>query len=499
VRNDFNDGSRRRQGWIGQRIDPVREFFSKDVWSIELVGLPTFRKALYKLTRVLFLAVRGVVENRCLFRASALTYVTVLSLVPLLAFAFSVAKGLGAYDTLVGQTILPFLDETFGELPAAEASSAEASSGAAAHDLRQGIDQVLSFVETTDVGSLGFFGLAFLLYTVVKLLSSIEQSFNEIWGVQQSRSLVRKLSDYLSIVIIVPIFLVTATGITTAAQSGTVHEILAEKLGLGPVIEFAMRFSSLVAMWAGFTFIFLFMPNTRVRIRSALIGGVVGGTLWHIAQILHVKFQVGMANYNAIYSGFAAIPIFMIWIFVSWVTVLLGAEFAYAHQNEPAYRQIARARQHNHAFKELLALRALARIAANFLAGRSALKISGIATTLGVPERSLEQIFATLRDAKILAMSEDKATGELTILPERDLGSVRIKDVLDALKGRDGPIDFPVQDALDERTDRFFHEYDEQQRNSALNRTLHDIGRACLEVEADQAAAPATSPVESPA
>jgi len=443
---------------------------------MELGGLPTFRRFFYKVARVVFLAVRGLIEDRCMFRASALTYITVLSLVPLLAFAFSVAKGLGAYDTLVGETIRPFLDRTFGTLEAG-------ASGAAGQDLRQGIDQVLAFVEGTNVGSLGFFGLALLLYTVVKLLSSIEQSFNEIWGVQHARSLVRKLSDYLSIVVIVPIILVIATGMSASVQSAQVEQYLLKEfnVNIGPAIAVIMRFSSLVALWLGFTFIYLFMPNTRVRILSAVLGGVIGGTAWHTAQILHVQFQLGMANYNAIYSGFAAIPIFMIWIFVSWVTVLLGAEFAYAHQNEPAYRQIARTRNHDHAFKEALALRAVVRVAANFIEGRPALRLDELTDALGVPERSLEQVLHPLREAQVLALSEEAVDVEWTVLPARDLATIRVKDVLDALKGDSVNVDLPVQDAFDERTDRALAEYARAQEDSAPNRTMRELAQACVD------------------
>jgi len=474
VKRDDED----RGEWPASWLRGVRQFLTQDVWSVELRGLPTFRAFFYKTSRVVFLAVRGVIEDRCLIRASALTYITVLSIVPLLAFVFSVAKGLGAYESLKLNTIDPFLAGVIG--PSPEAATAAA-------DLRVAIDQMFEFVAQTDVGKLGTFGLAILVYVVLKLLGSIERSFNDIWGVRKSRNLGRKFADYLSMVIIVPIFLVSATTLTAALQAlgetddpGFLREWLQR---LGPLIAFALKFGSLVAMWLGFAFAYKFMPNTKTRISSALIGGIVGGSLWHLAQILHVKLQLGMASYNALYAGFAAFPVFLVWIYASWVTVLVGAEFASAHQNEPAYRQIARSRHHDHAFKELLALRAMARVAAAFLEGRVPYSVQALADSLGVPARSVDEVLARLRDHEIVAIADEDT--DPTVLPARDLERITMKQIVDALKGTRGRVEIPATDPVDALVDALFATFEEDREHSHSNRTLRDLAEACLREERD--------------
>src|SRR6202008_2993773 len=165
-----------------------------------------------------------------------------------------------------------------------------------------------------------------------------------------------------AMVIVAPIFLFMATGITAAAEHHGWTEVLREKLHLGFLLDLLVKGVPLIALWLGFTFVYLVMPNARTRVVSAVIGAIVGGTLWHVTLLLHIKFQLGIANYHVIYASFAAIPIFLIWIQFSWVAVLVGAEVCFAHQSEPDYLRVARSRPSDHAFKELLAVRAMARI-----------------------------------------------------------------------------------------------------------------------------------------
>jgi len=442
-------------------------FLHNEQWAVELKSLPTFRAFVVKSSRVIYLAVRGFLRDQCMFRASALTYITMLSLVPLLAFAFSVAKGLGAYGDLRSGTIDPFLERTFGVESVAEAvgmrgsfdqgvttlaeggdgaqGDASSAQGGAATDpnaaaqpleagsneslekLRGAIDNALDIVEGTDVSSLGLFGLAILLFTVIKLLSAIERSFNEIWDVRRSRRLVRKVADYLSIVILVPILLVTATGISA------VFERAAGELNISFFYKLVLASSSFLAIWVGFACIYLFMPNTKVRLSSALLGGVFGGSLWQLAQVGHVKFQIGMANFNALYSGFAALPIFMIWVWVSWLTVLLGAELASAHQSEPGYRDIVRSRDEDHAFRQIHALRAVMRVTRAFLRGDPPRTVPMLADEVGCSQRSTQALLAPLRDAGIIVFGGEER--EATVLLGRDPSQVTVKEVLDALRG----------------------------------------------------------------
>ena len=429
------------------RVNQVTNFFSRDLWSRELASLPTFRRWWYFLARVAHLTAVNFIKDRCTWRASALTYVTVLSLVPMLALAFSVANGVGVYEELRKNTIDPFLERTF-EPPAEEVDEtaaaieeadvdapvdgndgerdidvAETESAAASpsprgeSQVRDAIDTVLGFVDNTNFSQLGAFGFLTVLFTVIKLLGSIEVSFNDIWGVHKARSLPRKLADYLSTVTLVPILLVVGTGVLGRLQGGKTGAFLA-----------------LVLTWIGFSFAYLLMPNTRVRIWSALVGGVVGGTMWSLFQVAHVKLQVGVANYSAIYSTFAALPIFLFWVQSSWVTVLLGAEAAAAHQNQARHGQLVQSRDYGLAHKELVALRLMSCLTERFMAGSGPIEFEFAADELSCPERVLQEVAADLERSRLVAsvtLDDDEVGYVLAKNPD----AVRFQDVIDGLKG----------------------------------------------------------------
>lgn len=557
----------------------TKRFFSRGVWLANTKAMAWPKRVAFKIIRIASLTVRGFLRDRCLFRAQALTFITVLSIVPLLAFTFSVAKGLGAYDRLQGDIIEPFLDESMGEravaverallgeaggaaneqadqpgstaeeVASAEGTTAElesnadaetgtwpgadsrpepppelqpgqvpgqppaspveelagatptagqvAAPNAAATDastpgdqavagaapaqgaepetnvgLRETIDEVLGFVEKTDFASIGLFGLALLLYIVIKLLSSIEASFNEIWGVERSRSILRKVSDYLSILVVVPILLIAAAGAMTAIKSGDALGGVDKALHIGPVVEEVMRFSSLFATWIGFAFVYLFMPNTSVRLFSALLGGIFGGGLWLIVMFAYGELQMGMANYNAIYAGLAAIPIFLVWVNVSWITVLFGAELAFAHQNEPAFLHIAKSRDEDQSFRERVGLRAMVRMARAWTQGEELPPALALASEMGVPERSLEEALRTLRDEGLLVTLEGK---ERRYAFAGDPALIRVKHVIDALKGRRGSAHLDPVDDVDRNLDDLLDRYEREREGSDLNRSLSDL------------------------
>jgi membrane protein len=492
---------RHRPGSLGSRAVAVGRFFSRDVWSRELTTLPTFRRWAYKTARVVYLAATNFVKDRCTWRASALTYITVLSLVPMLAFAFSVAKGLGAYEKLRQGTIDPLLDSTFGPgteaggiedvalegAPAAPEAGEQDTGAAAAGDnsvpasdetvasvqgaeVREAIDTVLHFVQETNVASLGVFGLLIVVWTVLSLLGSVERSFNDIWGVSRSRTLARKLSDYLSTIVLVPLFLVSATGLANMGRSAR----LLEWLGID-ISRAGLSFLVVLPVVAlGFAFAYVFMPNIRVRISSALLGGIVGGTLWQVFQVAHLKLQLGVANYNAIYSTFAALPIFLFWVYASWVTVLLGAEVAAAHQNEASHRQVVRARDYDQSLKRVVALRLAVRLARGFLTGTPPRSEEQLAEDLGVPTRTLDEVVVALRAGGLLALAEsDDELGRVVLT--RDPRRVRVQDVYDGLDGVAGPADLPAADPLDQSLDRALRAYDTERRASPANRTLSQL------------------------
>jgi membrane protein len=289
-------------------------------------------------------------------------------------------------------------------------------------------------------------GLLLLIYTVIKLLSTVEESFNYIWGAQRSRSPVRKLTDYLAMVLVTPILIFAATGITTAAQSSSVVAFAQTELHLGPVFDTGLKLAPLISIWVAFAFVYMAMPNARTRWRSALVGALVGGSLWQVALLVQIQFQLGIARYNAIYASFAALPIFLIWLQTSWVTVLLGAEVCFADQSAASYYPESPAAGSLRE-RERIGLRALARIGARSLRGEPAASTAELARALGVSLRPLEQVLGELVDGGLLATTRGPAAD--TYLLARDIDRIQVKSVLEVFRGPQERPAVPLEDAAD--------------------------------------------------
>jgi len=475
-------------------IGALWRFVSHDVWLLDIESLPWWKRRMYRTVRVLFLAARSFHGDRCMVQASALTYVTVLSLVPMLAFAFAMLKGLGFYQELRTQYIDPYLDELLqssASTPAvAPATEVVATGVQGASDLRHGIGQVFDLVEKTDLKGLGFLGLIVLLVAVHRLLGSIEGSFNEIWGVSKARSWVRKLSDYLTMVIVTPLFLVIAIGVTTALKSHGVVSFLREQLALGLLIEGLIKCTPVLVGWAAFTLVYLVLPNRRGKLSSAALGGFVGGMLWQIALEVQIRLQVGIANYNAIYASFAALPVFLVWVQTSWVIVLLGAELAFAHESEPDYRGIAAYEEHDHGFKEQIGLRALTRVCAAFLANETAPSAASIAAQLSISPREVQEVLDDLQRGRLVASVD--SGGESGFLPARDPAQITVVDVLHTLRGTGFDAAASARGELDTNVDRLLTQLDAEARSSAFNRSLRDLVEDARRREAAEVTSAAT-------
>ncbi len=396
-----------------------QNFLSRGVWEVDLAGIPTFRAIFYRVLRIAYLAARGFVRNRITMSAAALTYTTVLSLVPLLAIGFALAKGFGAYDKLVTEKLVPLIDEYFGE---------GGGSG-----VRDALMKMIEFVGNTNFANLGMIGLLLLFLTAIRLIGAIEIAFNGIWGVTRARTMVRKLTDYIAMLIIAPVALLAATAANSAAQSNSLVTYLSEDLHLGFFVNLAFKLIPLVVLWAGFTFMYASLPNTRVSVRSAIVGGIVGGTLWQVSQVLMVKLQLGISGYNKIYAGFAAIPIFLFWVFVGWVTVLLGAQVAWAHQQEPVFEEALVPVPTRSAEREAIALRALRLIIEVFVGGKKPDKIDYLATRLQLPVHTVEDVLQPLVDRGIIARADGRGTAGY--IPTVDPEHIRVQSILDAIRG----------------------------------------------------------------
>ena len=341
-------------------------------------------------------------------RAAALTYTTVLSLVPFLAIAFSVLKGLGAQNTLE-----PLLQQIAG-------------------DSEETISRLVDYVNNTNMKSVGAIGLLMLILTVVSLMGSIEEAFNAVWGVRETRSVHRRFSDYLSVVIVGPILLLAATSMTSTLQSQWMLQWLIQNTYLGDALLLLFRFLPYVTVWIAMVFLYIFIPNTRVRFASALVGGVIAGTAWELAQWGYFHFQVGVANYNAIYGTLAAVPIFLVWIYTSWLIVLFGLEIVFAHQHRGHALSGFGTQSLSSAAHEELALALLVQVSLRFQKNDIPPSAQLLADELNVPLLMLESVFTALEQSGYLVATSGNEPGWL---PARDPSEIQVSELLSVLRG----------------------------------------------------------------
>ena len=390
-------------------IQRVRRFLERDLWELDPADLRWWRRFILSQGQVLTLVVRGFFADGCMLRASALTFTTLLSIVPLLALMFSVLKGFGVQNELE-----PLLLDKL-------AVGGEAI-----------VTKIVEYINNTNVARLGTFGLVFLILAVLTLLSNIEKAFNRVWGVSETRTLLRRFTDYFSIVTIGPLLVVAAISMTSTVKSQELMQSLLSQAYLGELLVLLFEVLPFMVMWLAFAGLYLFMPNVKVSPRAALIGGIFGGTLWQVSQWGYLNFQVGVARYNAIYGTMAALPILMIWIYLSWMIVLLGLEMTYATQNLRTIRQDIRGRGVNYASRERIALTALLFLCRRFYLGRPVLDQEQLAEQLDVPPRLLRSILGDLsRLGFVVEIAlEDSSSG---YQPARALEGIRLLDVIRGL------------------------------------------------------------------
>ena len=370
---------------IYERISAYKTFLQADIWRMRADKVE--RRKLYWLSplRIFLLASRRFTEDRCELRASALTFYSLLSIVPVVAMAFGVAKGFGLEKVLEAQLI-----EKFEGQP-------------------EMAERILGFartlLENTKGGAIAGVGVVVLFWSVVKVLGNIEGSFNDIWGIKKARTLGRKLADYLSVMMICPVLLIIASSVTVllTTQVAAMIETLAFLGRALGVIIFLLRLLPYTVIWLLFTFMYVFMPNTKVQLKSGVWGGIVAGTIYQVAQFAYIKFQIGVSGYGAIYGSFAALPLFLAWLQLSWLIVLFGAEISFARQNVAAYEFESDCSQLSHVSKRTVALIIAHHCIKAFLQGTKPPDAEAIARELEIPIRLVRSALAELTGSKILS------------------------------------------------------------------------------------------------
>lgn len=386
----------------------VRRRFDDQVWgTADLSAFPWWRALLVGLVRYLYVAVRDLADGELITRAGSLAYTTLLSFVPLLALSFSLLKGFGVHNQLE-PLLLQFM-----------APLGEQASGIA--------DIIIGFVEKMDVGVLGAVGLALLIYTVISTMQKIENAFNYSWRVSARRSVRQRYADYLSVLIVGPVLVFAALGITGAAANNSVVLYLSGIQPFGTLLEWLARLIPYLMIIGAFTFIYVYMPNTRVHPGSAFVGGLVAGVLWQTAGWGFARFVAGSAQYTAIYSAFAGAVILVIWIYVAWLILLIGADIAFYHQHPEHLSLRRREAALSLREREQLAVCVMKLIAERFYAGANGWTLGELARHLLLPERLLSETLEAFERAGVLVRT---AGSDPAHIPARSLDATSMQDVL---------------------------------------------------------------------
>ena len=289
--------------------------FEQNVWNVRTADLPKSKALPLAIERVLLLTSKNFVKNKCALRASSLTFLTLMSVVPLVALLLGIARGFNFEEMLREKLVESFVGQ------------------------EQVAEWILSFADTAlkvaAGGVITGIGVGMLFFTALKLLANIESSFNDIWGIKQGRNMLRKLSDYITLLLLCPVFAVMLLGINTLGMA-SIRDV-SWLPGKGYLLDAISFVSPFVLSWVMFFFLYLFIPNTRVKPKAAFAGAVLAGTLLIFAQYIYMFLQTILTSYNKVYGSFAALPFFLLWLQASWTLILLGAQFAFAVQNVNYY------------------------------------------------------------------------------------------------------------------------------------------------------------------
>jgi len=382
----MNTSDNEKRNWFFL-IKKIQNFIVHDIWCINLDDYPSVKAWFLRYLRIFLLAYRGFVEDRVLLRASALTYFSLMSIVPILAMAFGIAKGFGMDKYLEKQLTESF--QAQGEI------------------MTQLIEFSNSLLQRTGGGIIAGIGVAVLFYSVLKVFNHIEHSLNDIWNIKKARSFSRKFSDYLSMMLIAPILLIAASGANVFISTQLTH--LSNKVEfisyISSYLMFLLRFSPYFITWILFVIIYVVMPNTKVNIKSGIIAGILAGTAFSIVQWIYIDFQVGVSRYNAIYGSFAALPLFLAWLQLSWLIVLFGAEISFSHQNQYLYEFEKETENISNSSRKIISILLLNRIIKQFIAGDKPLTSVELSKELKIPIRLVRSLLQDLVDCNILSQT----------------------------------------------------------------------------------------------
>ncbi len=395
-------------------LNKLNNYFAHIIWDEDVHKMFFLKRIFIYLFRVVYLVIEGLTRNKCAVWTTSLSYTTLLSLVPLLAVMFYIFQIFGGVETITGSRL--FEDYVLKNLTVGAGEQVTL--------------YLKAFSKKIHMGALGGAGIVFLILTVVSLVTTIEKAFNNIWGVQKVRPLFVRISTYWSIVTIGPLLVALSLSLTTTFK----HDVLLKKIAhiqwLNETVIFILPFilSSLALF-----LLYLFMPNTKVKIRSALIGGIIAGCLWEGSKGLFTYSTIHILSYNKVYGTMAAFPVFLVWLYITWLIVLVGAEIAFADQHVKSYGKEKKVEGIHFAFKEYLALHLMRYLGKRFHDSKAPVSVEQVSTDMDMPVRLVSEVTYYLSEAGLLKeVSPEQETYQVA----KPLEKITIQDVLNALRKR---------------------------------------------------------------
>lgn len=398
-------------GSLHDSVVKVSNFFSTGIWRVDTRTLSGPSALLIRPLRILALSVQGFIKDNCALRASALTFYSLLSVVPVMALLFGVAKGFGLEQRL--ETML------YERLAGQE----------------EVLEKIITFsrtlLENTKGGVIAGIGVILLFWSAIKLMGHIERALNEIWRVKP-RTFIRRFTDYMAIMIISPLLLIVSSSVNvyiTTQIKAMAGEMVVVRM-VGPVILMALKLLPFGLIWILFVMLYMVMPNTRVRLISCVIAGAIAGVAFQVLQGVYINAQVLVAKYNAIYGSFAALPLFLMWLQLSWMIVLYGAQIAFAHQHVGHTAMLVEIDKTSAETQKLFAVHLLKHIIERFQQGSAAQTAEQISKELHLPNGMAARLLQRLVDGGMVSMVTNGRQTDFGFQPARDIQAITLADLL---------------------------------------------------------------------
>ena len=393
-------------------INQIRTFLTEDIWRVTEDEISKKRNILYNTIKIITLSIREFIQGRVINKASALTYSTLLAIIPILAILFAIARGFGL-DNLLEEQLRTGLE---GQALAAET--------------------ILSFIDSyLSQAKNGVFigvGIIMLFYTVLLLTHNMEQTFNSIWQVKKLRSLYRKMTDYFSMLLLLPLLILLSSGISIFMS--TFMKTMEEFTLLAPVIKSLVRLTPYVLTWGMFTALYIFMPNTKVKLKYAILPGILAGSAFQAFQYLYIGSQIWVSRYNAIYGSFAAIPMFLLWTQISWSICLFGAQLCYVAQNLRNFSFSKETENISRRYHDFLCILIMSLICKRFQTEEPPYTAESLSDEHKIPIRLTTTILYELQDLHLIYETPmENEDEEMGYLPAVDINRLNVGMLLNRL------------------------------------------------------------------